>query len=73
MAKSTTTVTIDEALLQQARNMNINISAAAEHGLRAEVKSLEEEKLKKLYRKAAKELDEHAEKHGLFSEGMRLF
>ncbi|WP_257274846.1 MULTISPECIES: type II toxin-antitoxin system CcdA family antitoxin [unclassified Endozoicomonas] len=73
MSKSKTTVTIDDELLEQARELNINISSAAEQGVKAEVRSLEEERLKKLYKEAAEELDQFVEKHGLFSDGMRLF
>lgn len=73
MSKSKTTVTIDDELLDQARELNINISSAAEQGVKAEVRSLEEERLKKLYKEAAEELDQFVEKHGLFSDGMRLF
>ena len=73
MNKSTTTVTIDKELLEQARALSINISSAAEQGVKAEVRSLEEERLKKLYEEAAEELDAFADKHGLFSDGMRLF
>ncbi|WP_257291653.1 type II toxin-antitoxin system CcdA family antitoxin [Endozoicomonas sp. ONNA1] len=73
MSKSKTTVTIDDELLEQARELNINISSAAEQGVKAEVRSLVEERLKKLYKEAAEELDQFVEKHGLFSDGMRLF
>lgn len=73
MAKNTTTVTIDEDLLKQARHLNINISSAAERGVMAEVRSLEQERVKKLYREAGVEIERRIEEVGLFSDGMRTF
>ena len=73
MSKSTTTVTIDEDLLKQAREMKINVSNAAEKGLEVEVRSLERERLKRLYREAAKEIDKVIQEDGLFSDGVRMF
>lgn len=73
MAKNTTTVTIDSDLLEQARNLNINISSAAEKGVKAEVRSLEEERLRKLYREAGAEMDRRIEEIGVFSDGVRVF
>lgn len=73
MSKSKTTVTIDDELLDQARELNINISSAAEQGVKAEVRSLEEERLKKLYREAMEEIEQVIKEDGLFSEGMRTF
>ena len=73
MAKNTTTVTIDEALLQKARELNINISSASEKGVEAEVRSIERERLKKVHREAAKEIDQVIQEDGLFSDGLRVF
>ncbi|WOG27905.1 type II toxin-antitoxin system CcdA family antitoxin [Endozoicomonas sp. 8E] len=73
MSKSKTTVTIDDELLEQARELKINISSAAEQGVMAEVKSLEEERLKKLYKEAMEEIEQVIKEDGLFSDGMRTF
>ena len=72
MAKSTTTVTIDEDLLKQARKMKVNVSNAAEKGLEAEIQSLEREKLKRLYDAAGKEMKARMDEIGLFSDGSRM-
>ena len=73
MTKSTTTVTIDEALLKQAREMKINVSNAAEKGLEAEIRSLEKERLKRLYDAAGKEMKARMDEIGLFSDDTRMF
>lgn len=73
MTKRTTTVTINEDLLERAKELNINISGASEKGLEAEVRSIERERLKKLYREAAKEIDKVIQEDGLFSDGVRMF
>ena len=72
MAKNTTTVTIDEALLEQARKLDINISAAAEKGVQAEVKSIEDERIRRDFHEAGKEIRQRLQETGLFSDGMRL-
>ncbi|WP_422135106.1 type II toxin-antitoxin system CcdA family antitoxin [Endozoicomonas sp. ALD040] len=73
MSKSKTTVTIDDEVLEKARELNINISSAAEQGVKAEVRSLEEERLKKLYKEAMEEIEQVIKEDGLFSDGMRTF
>ena len=73
MSKNTITVTIDADLLQKARDLNINISAASEKGVEAEVRRIEQERLKEVYREAAKEIGQVIKEDGLFSDGLRLF
>ncbi|WP_252178995.1 type II toxin-antitoxin system CcdA family antitoxin [Endozoicomonas sp. 4G] len=57
MSKSKITVTIDDELLRRARELNINISSAAEQGIKAEVRRLEEGRLKKIYDEAGREIE----------------
>ena len=73
MTKKHTTVTVDEALLEQAKALNVNVSAASEKGLRAEVKHLEEARIRKIYQDACKEIDHRFKETGDFSDDMRLF
>ncbi|WP_252177733.1 type II toxin-antitoxin system CcdA family antitoxin [Endozoicomonas sp. 4G] len=73
MSKTKTTDPIDQELLEQAHELNINISSAEEQRVKTEVRSLEEERLKKLYKEAIKEIEQVVQEDGLFSEGIRTF
>jgi antitoxin CcdA len=71
--KRATNVSINSELLQQARALNINLSATLESALADLVKARERELWKQKNQVAIAAYNRHVEKHGTFSDGVRSF
>jgi antitoxin CcdA len=66
-------LTVDAALVDAARSRGFNLSAMMEEKIQDSLKAEEKQKLRDGIKAYAKEYNEHFEKHGLWSDGMRLF
>jgi len=71
--KKTVSVTLEPALLEQARNEGINLSAALTEALKREIKKAEAEKWKQENKRAIEELNRITDEHGLLSDDYRTF
>lgn len=69
--KKPTNLSINSDLLIKARNLKINLSAALESALEAQVRLSIREKWLKENKKAIASLNELAENNGLFSDSYR--
>jgi antitoxin CcdA len=69
--KKPTNLSINSDLLIKARNLKINLSAALESALEAQVRLSTREKWLKENKKAIASLNELAENNGLFSDSYR--
>ncbi|MCB1849846.1 MAG: type II toxin-antitoxin system CcdA family antitoxin [Gammaproteobacteria bacterium] len=72
-SKKATNLSINSDLLSKARKLNINLSATLEHALEAELRLAERDDWLKNNENAICELNELAEKKGLFSDAYRDF
>ncbi len=68
-----TNVTLPEALVAQAKALNINISQACEAGLAAQVKAAREKQWLEENREAFEYCNKYVEEHGLILERYRTF
>lgn len=68
-----TNLSLDSALLTEARALNVNLSRAAEEGVRAAVTAAKVERWKAENAKALQSSNSYVEKHGLPLEGFRQF
>ncbi|KIC40648.1 post-segregation antitoxin CcdA [Ruegeria sp. ANG-R] len=68
-----TNLSLDSALLAEARALNVNLSRAAEEGVRAAVTAAKAERWKLENAQALKSSNSYVEKHGLPLEGFRQF
>ena len=68
-----TNVTLPEALLREARDLNINVSQACERGLATEVSETKAQRWLRDNRAAMDAWNEHVEQHGLPLAGFRQF
>lgn len=71
--KKPANLSINSDLLQKARELGINLSAAFEDALAKKVKEKQEEKWLETNKKAIQEYNDCVEKHGVFSKGLRSF
>lgn len=71
--KKTVSVTLEPALLRQAREAGINLSATLATALRHEIRESESERWKRTNRKAIQELNRITDEHGLLSDDYRTF
>jgi len=71
--KKTVSVTLEPALLRQAREAGINLSATLASALRHEIRESESERWKRTNRKAIQELNRITDEHGLLSDDYRTF
>ncbi|MGR3806447.1 type II toxin-antitoxin system CcdA family antitoxin [Pasteurella testudinis] len=71
--KKTVSVTLDLALLSQAREMGLNLSATLSTALKEELRKLQAENWKVNNREALQELNDITEKYGLLSDEYRTF
>ncbi len=71
--KKATNVTVDEKLLERARRLKLNLSQVLEAGLAEALRRHEGEEWLRENREALEAYNEHVEKHGVFSEGLRSF
>ena len=71
MARAKTSVTLDEALLREAREMGVNLSAAAAEGIAAKVRDEKRRRLKEELQPTIETLNRYVEKNGLPFENIR--
>ncbi|MDG4714146.1 type II toxin-antitoxin system CcdA family antitoxin [Enterobacter hormaechei] len=71
--KKTVSVTLEPALLQQARDAGINLSATLTTALKHQIRESEAERWKRANRKALQELNRITDEHGLLSDDHRTF
>jgi antitoxin CcdA len=71
--KKPTNVSINSDLLSKARDMNINLSATLELALAEALKQKQRERWLAENQQAIEAYNEHVEKNGVFSDGLRSF
>ncbi len=71
--KKATNLTINSDLLNQAKNLKINLSATLEQALIVQVKNAQREQWLKENKDAIDELNKLTEENGLFSDSFRNF
>jgi antitoxin CcdA len=71
--KKAANLSVDEQLLARARDLKLNLSQVLEAGLAEAIRRREREAWLKRNRAAIEAYNEHVEKHGVFSEGLRSF
>ena len=71
--KRATNVSINEDLLAQARDLGVNLSQTLEEGLKAHLAGERRRRWLEENREAIEEYNRHFEKHGLWSDGLRMF
>ena len=72
-AKKPTNLSLNSDLLSKARGFNINLSATLEHALIAELRKLERSNWLNENKFAINELNDLADRNGLFSDAYRKF
>ncbi|QWT40335.1 type II toxin-antitoxin system CcdA family antitoxin [Dickeya dadantii] len=71
--KKTVSVTLEPALLQQAREAGINLSATLAEALKREIRASEAEQWQRENRAGLQELNRITDEHGLLSDDYRTF
>lgn len=71
--KARTNVSVDAALLAQARALDINLSATLDRGLRTVVSERQRERWLAENRGALADANAFVVEHGLWSDGQQLF
>jgi antitoxin CcdA len=71
--KKAANLSVDERLLARARRLKLNLSQVLEAGLADAIRRQEGEAWLKKNRSALEAYNEHIEKHGVFSDGLRSF
>lgn len=71
--KKAANLSIDSGLLEQARLLKLNLSQVLEAGLAESIRRYEREQWLEKNRAALDAYNEHVEKHGVFSDGLRSF
>ncbi len=71
--KKAANLSVDEGLLAHARRLKLNLSQVLEAGLADAIRRQEGEAWLKKNRAALEAYNEHVEKHGVFSDGLRSF
>jgi len=71
--KKAANLSIDSDLLEQARRLKLNLSQVLEAGLSESIRLHEREQWLKKNRAALDAYNEHVERHGVFSDGLRSF
>ncbi|HYS76156.1 MAG TPA: type II toxin-antitoxin system CcdA family antitoxin [Burkholderiales bacterium] len=71
--KKATNLSIDHDLLDRARRLKLNLSQAVEAGLAEAIRQHERAQWLEKNRAALDAYNEHVEKHGVFSDGLRSF
>lgn len=72
-SKRPTNVSINASLLREAKDLGINLSATLENALDEEVRKRRRAQWLEDNADAIDAYNEHVEKHGVFSDGRRLF
>ena len=71
--KRAANVSINQGLLEDAKALDINLSATLERALEAEVRARKREKWLEENREAIAAYNEHVREHGVWSDGLRGF
>ena len=71
--KKAANLSVDEGLLARARHLGLNLSQVLEAGLADAIRSKDREQWLRKNRAALEAYNEHVEKHGVFSDGLRSF
>ncbi len=71
--KKATNLSVDEKLLQGAKRLKLNLSQVFEAGLAEAISRGERAEWLRKNRAALQAYNEHVEKHGVFSDGLRAF
>ena len=71
--KKATNLSIDSDLLDRARRLKLNLSQALETGLAEAIRRHERAQWLEKNRAALDAYNDHVEKHGVFSDGLRSF
>jgi len=71
--KKATNLSVDASLLDQARRIKPNLSQVFEAGLTEAVRQRQRKEWLRRNRAALDAYNEHVEKHGVFSDELRLF
>ena len=71
--KKAANLSVDERLLARARHLKLNLSQVLEAGLAEAIRRREGEAWLKKNRAALEAYNDHIEKHGAFSDGLRSF
>ena len=71
--KKATNLSIDGGLIDQARRLKLNLSQVLEAGLVDAIRQHERVQWLEKNRSALEAYNEHVEKHGVFSDGLRTF
>lgn len=69
--KKATNLSINSDLLEKAKNNKINLSATLEQALTSELQAIARKQWLEDNKDAINALNEHTEKHGLFSDSFR--
>ena len=73
VTKRATNVSVRSDLLEAAREAGVNLSATLERALMEELAEARRKKWRQENRDAIAAHNEYVEKHGMFSDGVRLF
>ena len=71
--KKPANLSVDEKLLERARRLKLNLSQVLEDGLAEAIRREESAAWLRRNRAALEAYNEHLEKHGVFSDGLRSF
>ena len=71
--KTAANLSVDERLLEQAKRLKLNLSQVFEAGLTDAIGRHEREEWLRRNRAALDAYNEHVEKEGVFSDGLRSF
>lgn len=71
--KKPANLSVNSDLLNQAKNLNINLSQVLEHGLAVQVKQRRREQWLAENRAALDAYNKHIERDGLFGDSLRSF
>ena len=71
--KKATNVSVNAALLQQAKAFNINLSSTLEQALIAKLKQLQAENWQAENKTAIDSYNQHIEQNGVFGDDVRAF
>ena len=71
--KKATNLSVDDSLLDQARRLKLNLSQVFEASLTEAIRQRQREEWLRKNSAALDAYNEHVEKHGVFSDGLRSF
>lgn len=72
-SRKPTNLSLDSALLSDAKALKVNLSRAAEEGVRIAVAAAKAEQWKAENKEALQSSDDYVERHGLPMDGFRQF